>query len=149
MQSISMTQKILSVYANKEQWETAHDEAQSCSDLEEKLAWGLKLFQTLQDQEVRLQSNAPQALSAEVQKVLEDMPRLYQLWLVASETYLGMAQDFQTKGYMVDEIKTFAETVEEVRWICESMALEEEILPFEQLRQLARPDNPRPDRYGL
>ena len=148
MPAIHTTRRLLSAYADKEPWKQAHDKTQMCLDVEEKLAWGVHLFRGLVDLEARQQAHAMQRPDADAVQFLEVMPLLYQVWLDASEFFLDAARGFANCGYVVDGLEPFEATVEEARCLLENLALEDEIRVAEELISIARPENPRPDRYG-
>jgi hypothetical protein len=148
MPAIRTTRRLLSAYADREPWKEGHDEARGCLDVEEKLAWGVPIFKGLLDLEARAQAHALKGPSPEAEQLLELMPLFYQLWAEASEFYLGRARAFSESGYEVEGLDEFQATVEEARCLLGNLGLEEEIRPMEALMGLARPENPRPDRYG-
>lgn len=147
MPAIRTTRRLLTAYADREQWKWDHDEAQACLDVAEKLAWGVHIFKGLLDLETRTQARALERRSPETEQLLELMPLFYQLWTEASEFYLERAREFLEKGYAVDGLDGFQETVEEARCLLGNMELEEQIRPMEELLSHSRPDNPRPERY--
>jgi hypothetical protein len=148
MPALRTTRRLLTAYADKESWKRDHDEAQSCRDVEEKLAWGVHIFKGLLDLEARTQSRALKDPSPEAEQLLELMPLLYQFWAEVSEFYLERAREFLGKGFAVDGLDEFQEAVEEARCLVGNLALEDEIRPIEELLGRSRPDNPRPERYG-
>ena len=148
MTTIRTTRRLLAAYIDKEPRKGAFDEAQSCLNIEEKLAWGVPLFRGLLDLEVRIQSHPSRRPEAETALFLEMMPVLYGCWLDASEAYLEKAKGFARSGYEVGGLEAFEATVEEARCLCENLDLEDEIPPIEALSRLAKPENPRPARYG-
>ena len=148
MPTIRTTSRLLTVYADKEAWRSDHDEVQSCLDVEEKLAWGVLIFRGLLEIEARTQTNALKNPSLGAEQLFDLMPLFYQLWTESSEFYLEKARELVARGYAVDGLDVFQETVEEARCLLGNMTLEERIRPIDELIGQARPDNPRPERYG-
>jgi hypothetical protein len=148
MVAIRTTQRMLSAYADHDGWNAGRIEAQASMDLEEKLAWGVHIYQGLLDLEERAQSHAIRQPGAQADQLIELIPLLYQLWATTSDAYLERARMIQAQGYAVEGIDRFEATVEEARTLISNLALEEEIRPIEELLARARPDNPRPARYG-
>ena len=90
MAAIRTTRRLLTAYADeKESCEKGgRDEAQSCLDIEERLAWGVQLFRGLMALEARTQAHALRETTAEVEQLLELMPLFYPLWIGVSERYM-------------------------------------------------------------
>ena len=57
MQTIRRTRQLVSAYANGDTREVGHDEAQVCLDIEENLAWGVRIFDGLKAVDARLQAH--------------------------------------------------------------------------------------------
>ena len=148
MPSSNITKDLISAYANNDQWETDHFEAQKCYDLEERLSWGIRLFEGLLEFESRLQRRESGKSEAEAIETLIALPSLYQVWLSASESCLKFAEEFVSKGYQLADLEAFRKAVMEARWICESAAIEEEIQPYDKVLEQLAPDNPDWERYG-
>jgi hypothetical protein len=143
------TRRLLSAYADLEPWKRDHDEAQSCLDVEENLAWGVNLYRGLLERESRKSLQISRDFDQEeAASFFAEMTQFYQMWLNASEVYLDAARSFVGSGYVVDGLDAFEQTVEEARCLLGNLALESEIRPIEELIALAKPENPRPERYG-
>lgn len=141
------TRRLLTAYADEEQWKRDHVEAQTCLNVEETLAWGVHLFRGLLDLESRAQFHAFNDPVRCVEELLEAMPEFYKSWLSSSERHLATAMKFQAKGYTVEGFDEFRACVEEARCLLGNLDLEDQIRPFEELASMARPENPRPERY--
>lgn len=148
MPSLRPLHQRVSSYADREPWERAHEEAQSCFDIEERMSWGLRLFRGLMDLDSQIQARGLESFDAEAEQHLDSMVGLYRCWLGASEFYLERAKSFVGDDHEVDGLEEFEAAVEEARCLTENLALEAELPPIEELRMRVQPHNPRPDRYG-
>jgi len=144
----STTRRLISAYADIEQWQIDHIEAQLCCDFEEHLAWGVRLFEGLLGLEARAQSRALERSDEEPTADLDDMPALYAMWLKTSERCLPVLQKLKDWGYAVEGLDAFEKAIAEARWIGESVAIEAEIRPYGELLGRLAPENPAPERYG-
>jgi hypothetical protein len=149
MSTIRTTRRLLNAYADEgESWKGEHDQAQSCLEVQEKLAWGVHLFRGLMAVEARAQAYALRESTTEVVQLLEIMPVFYQLWIAVSERYLRTAQELIQTGFAVEGLDELREALEEARCMLGNLELEEEIPSIEELLGRARPDCPRPGRYA-
>ncbi len=76
------------------------------------------------------------------------MPALYAMWLETSERCLTAARKLKDWGYEVVGLDAFEKAIAEARWIGESVAIEAEIRPYDELVDRLAPENPAPERYG-
>jgi hypothetical protein len=148
MPAIQTTRRFLTAYADRGQGRGDHDEAQACLDVEEKLAWGVPMFQGLLEVEARAQARARKGLTPELEQLLEMMPVFYGLWAEASEFYLDRAREFVAKGHHVEGVDALQAAIEEARCLLGNLELEEQMRPIEELIAGARPENPSPERYS-
>ena len=147
MLTVRTTSRLLTAYADKESWQLDHGEAQTCLDVEEKLAWGVPIFRGLLDLEARAQAHAFKHPGSATDQLTDLMPLFYRLWADASEFYLRQARELVATGFAIEGLDEFAATVEEARCLVDNLNLEEQIRPIEELTHQAKPVNPRPERY--
>lgn len=138
MSTVETTRGLLSAYADKESWNREHDQAQLCLEVEEKLAWGIWIFQGLLDFEARIQSHALKRPGPEMNRLLDVIPTFYQRWVEESAFYLEQARQLQAAGGDVEGVEAFEATLEEARCLIGNLKLEDEIRPIEELIGLAR-----------
>ena len=74
--------------------------------------------------------------------------RAYRAWVAASEGFLKVGMGLSEEGHDVEGLDEFRRAVEEARYQVELWDLEAELPPIEEARRFARPENPRPARYG-
>ena len=144
----STTRRLISAYAGVESWKIDHIEAQLCRDIEDDLAWGVRLFDGLLEFEARIHSRAQGLPNEATLTCLGELSGLYAMWLGTSERYLELARKVKDWGYEIEGLDTFERAVAEARWIRESMSIEAEIRPYEELAGQLSPSNPDPVRYG-
>lgn len=144
----NLARSLIVAYTGNERWKSDHIEAQLCFDVEESMAWGVRLFEGLKEFDARLESRALAKFDETVPRELDELASLYLMWLQGSEVGLSLAKDFASKGYSLAEFDAFEKAVLEARWICESAAIESQMQPYRESLDRLRPENPNPSRYG-
>ncbi len=148
MSAFSTKRRLISAYAESESWKNAHAQAMHCRDLEEDMAWGVKLFRGLVEAEARLQALNLKGRMAADDPVWPEIDECYRAWTAVSGKILAEAERLAAIGFAVEGSMTFRATLEEAWNLLGNMDLEGEIRPFEELAGMAKPENPRPERYA-
>ena len=143
----STTRRLISAYAD-EKWKSDHVEAQFCCEVEEHLAWAVRLFKGLFEFEARAQSQALGGSEEATIADLDGMTALYAMWLKATERCLPVARTFMDRGYAVEGLDAFEKAIAEASWIVESAAIEARLCPRDDLANQIELGNPDPERYG-
>lgn len=152
MSSIRTTSRLILAYAQTgfEEWKSDHDLAMVCRDVEEAITWGIQLFRGLTKIEAGLQAEVCRSQLSEAQygplyaSIANDYQRLFETF----EKILETEEKLGRFGYALDGVEEFHEVAEEARCVVDSMELESKVRPIEELIPWAKPDNPRPERYG-
>ena len=148
MPAFQTTNRLIRVYAESEPWTEHHDRAMFCRSLEEVLGWGVIIRRRLAEIEVILQAQALEGEVPSSHPIWAEYDKLYRLWVVASEGFLKHGTELAEEGYEVDGLDEFRRALEEARCQVELWDLEAELPAIEEMRPFARPENPRPARYG-
>lgn len=148
MSAISTTRRLIEAYAS-EPWKEQHDQAMLCRDIEEAMAWGVRLYRGLMEEEAAIQARALARRGEESAPDLSEFEEVFRQWVATSEMVLRVVERLADKGLQVDGLDVFRRVAEEARCQLELWDLEPEILPIEEALSLVRPENPRPNRYGV
>lgn len=148
MQSIRITQRLISAFTEAEPWKIDHDEAMRCSDLEDSMAWAVRLMNGLAEDEARLQSVAMGATAEDCEAVVAKFDKMRKELVDACREALPLVGSLMQQGYRVDGVDEFRRALEEAQNLLEAAEFERGLPPFEESRRLVRPNNPRPERYG-
>jgi len=146
-QSTSTTSRLISAYGEQEPWKEEHDRAMYCVRIEQNLEWGMLLFKGLTAAESRLQSQAERGRHAVKDADWLDIDRAYRSWAATAGKFLKIGDTLAAEGFSVDRLEDFRSTVAEAEAIVGNADIDSEIRPIEELERMARPTNPRPDRY--
>jgi hypothetical protein len=115
MPVIRATRELISTYSQCVPWKEQEDRVMACWDLEERMAWGIKLFRGVADFESRLQSHAFRGITSSVDRVWQEVEQVYCLWTGASEKLLRAAEKLAQEGFTVDGLSEFRATLEQAR----------------------------------
>jgi hypothetical protein len=148
MLAFRTTGRLIQTYAESDPRTEGHDRAMWCRAIEEILGWGIRLLRGLAEIEAELQARALGGKVAPSDPVWAEHDRAYRSWVAGSEGFLKAATELSEEGYDVHDLDEFRRAVEEARCQVELWELESELPTIEEMRPLARPQNPRPARYG-
>ncbi len=142
------TRRQIAAYAEGGPWKVDHDAAMACRDVEDCLEIGICLYRRIVEIESRNQELALSGRLPDVEACLKEVDDLYRMWHGASRKWLADIEALAARGgFNVDGLGAFRAAVEEAGCVIGNNELEPQIHPFEELLTIARPDNPRPDRY--
>jgi hypothetical protein len=146
-----MARKLVSAFTeSSEQWKHDHAAVQVCWQCEDAIQGGIEVFHHLARFEARVQNLViakclePDDLGDRFWQDLDDM---YREWLNAAEAHLAAANEHAATGYPIEGLDEFRSLVAECRSLVENKAIDDDIPPLKELAVLAKPDNPRPERY--
>ena len=145
----SMTRRLLEAYAADEPWKVDHDGVKRCWEVEDGLSMGLDLYRWLSKRESKLQALAIAGELAADDPCWGELDAFRRVLLAGSRRWMERAERMEAAGYPVEGIEDFRLAVEEATAIIECAEFAETLPPAEELFRLARPENPRPDRYGV
>jgi hypothetical protein len=143
----SMTRRLVEAYAADEPWKVDHDGAMACRDTEDVIANGISLFQRIVEVDVKSQADGRGASEEVVESCWAEVESLYRSWLGASLKSLARAERLVNEGYDVEGLDEFRATIEDASNVVGNAELEKGIRPLDELKAMAKPDNPRPERY--
>jgi hypothetical protein len=121
----------------------------ACRDIEEAMGWGIRLFRGLSEQEAILQARTIAGRGDEPNPDMSEFEQVFRQWVEISEMILIAAATLSEEGFKPDGLDEFRRVAEEARCQVELWGFEPELLPIEEARLRLRPQNPRPERYGL
>lgn len=148
MSLATTTKRLISAYADAEQWKAPHREAMLCRDIEDDIAWGVRLFRGLCEHDAKLQALVINGKVAPDDPALSEIASLYDMWVRAARQRLKFVNTMEKEGFSVEGAEDFQATLEEAECFIENSGFGERLPAIEELIQHARPDNPRPERYG-
>lgn len=149
MSTINTTRRIVSAFAESgEEWKQEHGKVKLCLELEDCIKLGIYLFRHLTDLEARLQAKAIEGELSPDSSLWEDFEETYRTWLRGAEKHLTDTKVLTSEGYDVERLAEFVKVIDECKCMLANNAMESEIRPLDELAALAKPDNPRPGRYG-
>lgn len=146
--SIRVTQRLISAFTNAEPWKIDHDEAMLCRDLEDSMAWAVRLMNGLAEDEARLQNIARGATAEDCEVVVAKFDNMRKELVDGCRAAVPLVESLMQQGYRVDGVGEFRQALEEAQNMLDAAEFERELPPLEELRRLVRPNNPRPERYG-
>lgn len=149
MSAIATTRRLIEAYAGSEPWKVQHDRAMACRDIEEALGWGIRLYRGLCEQEATLQARAIAGQPGEADSDTREFEQVFREWVATAQMILSAAATLAEEGFQMDSLEEFRQVTEEARCQVELWEFAPELLPVEAARPDLRPENPRPERYGL
>lgn len=149
MSAIPMARRLIEAYAASEPWKVDHQRAMACRDIEEAMAWGIRLLRGLSDEQATLQARAIAGRSEEIDRQLAEIEDLFRQLVVNLRMTLAGAEHLTQEGFPLDGLDEFRGLAEEAQCQVELWDFERELLPIEEARPRLKPENPRPERYGV
>lgn len=146
MSSVNTVRRMMTNFS--EGWKKDHDQVRACWELEDQAQILIGLFRMMTDLEARLQNRAIRGAIASDGGFIGEMDELYGVWIAVAEDRLAAIRDLVTEEYAVDGSEELARIVEECKAMMANNAMEPDMLPFEEMVPLVRPDCPDPGRYG-
>jgi len=143
----TMSRRLISAYAVEEPWKKEHDEVKFCWIVEDSMAWGVRLFRGLCDEEARCQAHALRGQVDADHPFWAEIDESYRDWLGKVENVLSTADRLVGAGHTLKGLEEFRATIEEGRSVIGNAELAEELPSADEMIAGARPENPRPETY--
>jgi hypothetical protein len=142
-----MTRRLVEEYARVEPWKVDHDRAMICLDFEDSLKTATALFRRIADHDAEWQAALKGATEELIDTYIKEVDSLYRTWLDASRKWVAFGERLARDGFDVAGLDDFRPVVEEAEAIVAGHEIDALLPPLEELEAVARPENPRPDRY--
>jgi hypothetical protein len=138
---IRATRELIGSYARLAPSQDQHDRVMACWDVEERMAWGVRLFRGVAEVEARLQSHAFRGVTSCVDRVWAEIGQVYRMWTVASLKLLREAERLAHEGFSVEGLAEFRAILEQARDQLGRGDLEPELRLAEEGLALAKQEN--------
>jgi hypothetical protein len=144
-----MSRRLVLAFAEAEPWKIDHQRAMLCRDIEDDMAWGIRLMSGLAEEEATFQALVLAGGPAgDIEAGMAGIDECRRVLVEVCEKILETAESLRRDRDAIDGIEEFRAAIEEARHRVEAAEFEQELPPLETMRPLLRPENPRPERYG-
>ena len=113
----------MATYADSEPWKVQHGLAMASYLFEDGIAWGLSIYQKLNEEESRLQADILDGRRKFDEVEYSELEKSFRMWTKGSEFLAELTQGVIDRGYAVRGFDEFAKCLEEARAVLANRAM--------------------------